>query len=1013
MRKMKKTLLVLSSLFMLSGAVVATTATTTQPTQAIADENVPDQVVAEDLRQAEAAKENLYINVDLNNVVNRLYLPTKGLYDAKITWVSSDTNVIANNGTVKRQTEAKDVILTATINVRTASLTKEFKAHVLAATSNTYTRPLRFEEHFSDYKTDQDLSNYYIWELKNDDQIAKIRESVQNNNMVKANAETDKVLEIEPLSTLYKDSIYQTKVNLASSMVFETYIMTSGDLAGFQIEFGTNSSTKLHIGFKDGNFVTGKNKFDEETGVQTEFETLTPYDDGVWYKLRVEMNIGAGKFEAYYYDWKNDGKLVSITKEGGESCKGLAVGQNNYFRMRTLTGRHNGKIYLSNVVIDETSKMPENPGQNPNRSLGIGKIDNFIESYLLVENEDFTLPELVVHNRFGNKNILVAGTDYTLTKEYGESGPLDITKQGNYEITYKINLLNGSEVIETKELKQTFYVDKQDATAQLSTLRIAPIVRDTDETYVNKKVKISANINRKDSTVYYAAVESGSQDLTSEQVVNQQGLFHGSLRVEDSSFSIELEGLDKTKEYNFFVVTKNANGVSEIYSKRNVSVSVYNIEDKDDFFFMCTDPEVQTTDFRLLVDLDFEGYYWAANEITRPNYVGTFDGQGHTIKNLKIVAPYKKASLFYNFAGTFKNLNFVSCTLEGNESVGFIGGYGAGGAHVDNVTMTDCTVKCYSTLSAGDGYYGLIFGRCEGGSKMGNALIENVEIVNGYVEGPKYVGALAGNLQKMDSLKIHNVYCQVQMKSDGAALGLISRARAPLEFKNIVADIEVLYAKKQAAVLCGEMITQVYAENVLGKLKIHGLTQPTYYNNVTGNYSTADGVKFTYKNLFFFEPDTSIMSEDTVVSVASSLSVGTILYGEMGTTKEWWEKNTWLVDLDTNANWTFSEELQRPVVQKRDFSTLSFTAEQVNHYIDQIGNTISSKSLYYIRKALELLKYTPESEKAKVHMDVLNKAIADYETYYNSFTNSLGSIDAITSATTGGIDWSFTPKGGN
>lgn len=1010
MRKMKKTLLVLSSLFMLSGAVMATTSSSSL---AIAAENTaPDQVVAEDLRQAEAAKENLNINVDLNNVVNKLYLPSKGLYDAKITWTSSDTMVIANNGNVTRQNEAKDVTLTASINVRTATVVKEFKAHVLAATSTSYTRPIRFEEHFSDYKTNQDLSNYYIWELKNDDQIAKIRESVENNNMVKAHADTDKVLEIEPLATLYKDSVYQTKVNLANNMVFETYIMTAGDLAGFQIEFGTNSSTRLQIGFKDGNFVTGKNKYDA-AGNQTEFETLTPYDDGVWYKLRVEMNVATGLYRAYYYDWKNGGNLVSITKDGGESCKGLTTGQNNYFRMRTLTGRHNGKIYVSNVVIDDAANMPATPGTNPNRTLGIGKIDNFVESYLLVENENFTLPELVIHNRFGNKNVLVEGTDYTLTKKYGEAGPLDVTKQGNYEINYTINLLNGNEVIETKELKQTFYVDKQDATAQLSTFRIAPIVRDSDETYVNKKIKISADINRKDSTVYYAAVESGSADLTADQVVAQQGLFNGSIRVEDSSFSIELEGLDKTKEYNFFVVTKNSNGVSELYIKKNVSVAVYNIEDKDDFFFMCTDPEVQTTDFRLLVDLDFTDYFWAANEITRPNYVGTFDGQGHTISNLKIVAPYKKASLFYNFAGTFKNLNFVSCTLEGNESVGFIGGYGAGGAHVDNITMTDCTVKCYSTLSAGDGYYGLIFGRCEGGSKMGDALIENVEIINGYVEGPKYVGALCGNLQKMDSLKIHNVYCQAQMKSDGAALGLISRARAPLEFKNIVADITVLYAKKQAAVLCGELITQVYAENILGKLTVHGLTQPTYYNNVTGNYSTADGVKFTYKNLFFFEPDTSIMSEDTVVPVASSLSAGTILYGEMGTTKEWWEKNTWLVDLDTNANWAFSEELKRPIVAKRDMSTLSFTAEQVNSYIDQIGDTISSKSLYYIRKALELLKYTSDAEKANVHMNVLNKAIADYEIYYNSLTNSLNSIDAITSATTGGIDWSFTPKGGN
>lgn len=998
-RKTKKTLLVLSSFFMLTGFAISLTDTKTVKAD---DTQVSTSVNEEDLRQAEVAKDNLYLNVDLNNVVSNLYLPSKGVYGAKISWESSDTVYInPTSGLVRRPTDgqARDVVLTATITVRTASVKKDFNAHILPFVSSTYERPLHFEENFSNYKTGQDLSNYYIWELKNGDEIAKVKESVENNNIINTSASVNKVLEIEPLPTLYKDCIYQTKVNIGKSMVFEGYFMTSGESAGFQIEFGTNSSTKLTLGMIDGNFVAG--------------ETLTPYDEGVWYRLRIEMNTTTGLFNAYYYDWNNNGSLVSLTKSGGESCKGLTASKDSYFKMRTLTGRHSSKTYVADIVLDEADKVSVSSPTNPNRTLGIGKVDNFVSSYLLVENEDFVLPNLVVHNRFLNKEILTEGTDYILKKEYGESGEFDITKQGNYEIKYTITLLKDGQPYETKVLNQTLYVDEQNGTAKLDTLRIAPIVRDSDETYVDKKIKLSANINRKDATVYYSAVESGKSALTKDQIVAGQGAINGHMAINDASFLIEIDSLAKNKEYDFYVVTKNKNGISDVYTKTKISVSVYNIEDREDFFFMCTDPEVQTTDFRLLNDLDFSDYFWEANEITRPNYVGTFDGQGHTISNLNINAPYKKASLFYQFAGTFKNLTFESCTLKGHESVGFIGGYGAGGAHVKNIVMNNCNVECDDTMLAGDGYYGLIFGRCEGGSKGGNAIIENVEITNGFVTGPKYVGALVGNLQKMTSLTIENVYVSAKLSSDGAALGLVSRARVPLNMKNIVADINIVYAKKQAAVLCGEISSAVYAENILGKLKIDGMTQPTYYNNVTGNYSSVEGSKFTYKNVFFFDPDTSLMSEEGVTPVKTTLSVGTILYGDFGTTKEWWEKNTWLVDLDTNSNWYFDSVKMRPSVKERDMSTLSFTAAEINAYIDSIGDTITSNSLYYIRKAQELLKYCKESEKSQIHTDTLNNAIAKYNEYYASFEGAISSSNSVNSSILGGINWGFTPKGDN
>lgn len=1013
MKKIKNIVFVLSTVLLLSGATYALNSSSIAHAEETATSEVVNQ---EDLRQVNAAKDNLYLNIDLDNVVSdKVYLPSRGLYGAQITWQSGTYKYLSHDGTVKRPSETEGpqtVTLTATLVVRTATTTKEFTLRILPKKTHTIERSIKFDENFSTYKTGLDLSNYYLWELKNGDEIAKIRESVENNNMIKVD-ESDKVLEIQPLETLYKDSIYQRKINLPETAILETYVMTSGESSGFKLELGPNGSTRLEIGMINGNFVTGKDSYDA-SGKQTSSATLTPYDDGVWYKLRVEVNVKNQTFHAYYYDYNNNGALKEITKSSGESCKGLTQGTDNYFRMRVLTGRHNCKIYVSNIHINDT--IEKNAGVNPNRERGIGVIDNFTSSYLLVENQAFTLPELVIHNRFGKKQVLSENIDYTLTKNWKDNKVLNPSQlvQGNYEVTYTITLNVSEDIKETKILTQKFYVDDKDATAQLDTLRIAPIVKDTDSTYVDKKVRISANINRIDSTVYYSAVEAGSKTLTKDDITNSKGIINGSLKVENASFEIVIEGLDKNKEYDFFVVTKNNNGVSEIYKKEKVSVSVYNIEDNNDFFFMCTDPEVQTTNFRLLTDLDFADYYWAASEITRPNYVGTFDGLGHTISNLHISAPYKKASLFYNFAGTFENLTFKDCLLEGHESVGFIGGYGAGNAHVNNVKMINCTVRCDDDTNAGDAYYGLIFGRAEGGSSnQGNALIENVEAINCTVNGPKYVGALVGNLQKMSSLTLKNINISVDMKSDGAALGLVSRARSPLNIYNVVADVHIRYAKKQVAVLCGELVSQAYAENVVGKLTIDGLTQPTYYNNVTGNYSKAEGTKFTYKDLYFFTVDTSNMSEDAVVPVTSSLNAGITINEEPGDTKMWWEQNTWLVDLDTNANWKFDDTTKRPMLFNRDLTNLSFTASEINTYIDAIGDKISSDSLYYIRKAHELIPYCVKGEENQIHKDKLAAAEKAYKEYYDNINSVIGSFEEITSATTGGIDWTFEKKENN
>jgi beta-xylosidase len=73
---------------------------------------------------------------DLSAVTTNLTLPTKGDRGSTITWSSSNTAVIANNGTVTRPAPTDDpanVTLTATLTRGTATDTKTFQATVLPA----------------------------------------------------------------------------------------------------------------------------------------------------------------------------------------------------------------------------------------------------------------------------------------------------------------------------------------------------------------------------------------------------------------------------------------------------------------------------------------------------------------------------------------------------------------------------------------------------------------------------------------------------------------------------------------------------------------------------------------------------------------------------------------------------------------------------------------------------------------------------------------------------------------
>ena len=164
--------------------------------------------------------------------------------------------------------------------------------------------------------------------------------------------------------------------------------------------------------------------------------------------------------------------------------------------------------------------------------------------------------------------------------------------------------------------------------------------------------------------------------------------------------------------------------------------------------------------FVLKADIDLDNMPWTPIGTSENNFVGTFDGNGHSIKNLNIVVTEaKEGKAYMGFLGyannaTIKNVTFenvyinIPC-LDIDHSQGHIGavvGSLEGTSTIENVTVKgDITV--YATQTANGASRVAVIA---GGNAYGNVTMKNVHVKAN--EGSSLiannnVGALAGQLQ--------------------------------------------------------------------------------------------------------------------------------------------------------------------------------------------------------------------------------------------------------------------------
>lgn len=847
--------------------------------------------------------EEIYLNFDINNVIDSVKLPTvTKRMNTKLSWLSSNIKVLGHNGTLKTTRDTSidhEITLTATIKYGTSEIKKIYTLTIPKAKEVVPFSENTIVENFSEYVTGREISYYYDWNMTSGSNsesngISEIIENVPNNNMI-----SKKALQF-PSYRLSTDVHYDRFLAENENFSMETYVMFTGETNGLYFEFLDGGNRGVSAGITNEGF-----KYYSSGSYKTSNEIL---DAGVWTKIRLDVNLTNSTFDYSYYDWYTN-ELKTIADDVVMSNKIKKVTK---FRINVPSGLKNGCSYLSDLHI--APNIAKEIGANPNRTIGIGNIQGLSKEELLLEKGDvLPTPEIKVFNRFNRAQQLVEGVDYDIEL----NGIKETNNTGEFQRTFKIKL---KETNEEKELVQNIYIDEAGGASKIRNFVSTSIM--------NKQVTLNGTLSKANSDVYYILVEANSKVPTKEQIKAGENydsvtvVSKGKLTDCSGEFTVKVSNIPESKEYDIYVVTEH-DGIISDYKVKNSISTVINIETCDDFYDMTVNPDTKSKTFRLMNDLDFSNYEWFINPSDTLKFLGQVDGQGYTIKNLTINNEYfdgtmiKKYGIFYELGSAsstavIKNLRFENCSLTSFEDTGLIAGYSYNSL-VENIEIDGLTIKA-TKGATGEGYLAAIFGRVD----EGETTINNVSVVNAYIETYKYGGCIVANAQDTTLLTIKNVVFIGEVNNEGAYAGIVGRNRSPLYVENIYIDLHIRNAKKQVGLIAGQTICSgdytgtITAKNIIGNLTVDEMMQPTYMNKGIGDYSKSDKPEDDYsiENFYCFFQDYSHLAE-SLEPILNSVDESKLIFEQSSYTESWWTENTCYSSLDSEY-WYYDSKLERP-----------------------------------------------------------------------------------------------------
>lgn len=158
---------------------------------------------------------------------------------------------------------------------------------------------------------------------------------------------------------------------------------------------------------------------------------------------------------------------------------------------------------------------------------------------------------------------------------------------------------------------------------------------------------------------------------------------------------------------------------------------------------------------QVAADIDLGEYLWKpVGQTGATQFMGTFDGNGHTISNLLINNTDESGNCSSGLFGwlnsaTVKNLNINTATVTGHHNVGVVAGYlETDGCTIENVHVSNANISCISVNNDanGDKCGGIVGHAGNGGVSVKNCTVSNATISAGRDAGQVVGAALEANV---------------------------------------------------------------------------------------------------------------------------------------------------------------------------------------------------------------------------------------------------------------------------
>ncbi len=360
--------------------------------------------------------------------------------------------------------------------------------------------------------------------------------------------------------------------------------------------------------------------------------------------------------------------------------------------------------------------------------------------------------------------------------------------------------------------------------------------------------------------------------------------------------------IDEANSYPYFKGLKKPLGVTEVFSNADVaggngsSTSPYIIDSVEQLKNIRFD---LSSCYILNKDLDFNNEPWTPIGTSTQPFSGTFDGNGHTISNLKINTTQNYVGLFgYVSGGRLKNINIDNVDIVSTGSyVGALAGY-----VIDKATNINCVIENCSVTGTGS-----VKGNANIGGLVGYAGALANPITGSYTECAvvgtattnTYVGGIAGYAYNAGINKCYSIGTVTGGTSVGGIVGDVTVTTNNFSIQNCFSLSSVKATSNLAGGIAGRstlcsLYYCYFGGKVEGPANVGGLCGYMSYGVFSSSYF--DGLRV--------ERDLSLLTDKMQSKLTTALKL-------QNTYISWNFTSIWAID-EANS-YPFLKDLKKPL----------------------------------------------------------------------------------------------------